>query len=134
MALNDRAAAMKPYAQQLLDNQDVQAKARQAADAVRAAYQRARGQDAREAVQDRNLRRRVTGAVAAVGELFGAVSESSPQQRSPWPRRILVLTGVAAGAWVISNQEARARIQERVGRKRPDDNTIPTSDDEPNPS
>ena len=68
MAVSDRAAAIGPYAQQLLDNNDVRATARQAADATRAAYQRARGQNARKAVQDRKLRRRVTAAVAAVGE------------------------------------------------------------------
>ena len=43
MAVSDRAAAVGTYAQQLLDNEDVQASARQAADATRAAYQRARG-------------------------------------------------------------------------------------------
>ena len=60
MAVSDRMAAIGPYAQQLLDNNEVRATARQAADATRAAYQRARGQDARKAVKDRKLRRRVT--------------------------------------------------------------------------
>ena len=82
MALSDRAAAIVPYAQQLLDNDDVQDTARQAADATRAAYQRARGQDARKAVQDRKLRRRVTAAVTAVGEFVGAVSKARRPSRS----------------------------------------------------
>ena len=43
MAVSDRMAAIGPYAQQLLDNNEVRATARQAADATRAAYQRARG-------------------------------------------------------------------------------------------
>ena len=78
MALSDRAAAIGPYAQQLLDNDDVQDAARQAADATRAAYQRARGQNARKAVQDRKLRHRVTAAVAAMG-VPGAVSKAPAQ-------------------------------------------------------
>ena len=110
MAVSDRLAAIGPYAQQLLDNNEVRATARQAADATRAAYQRARGQDARKAVKDRKLRRRVTAAVAAVGEFLGAVSESSPKQKSPWPRRIALLAAVAAGGWLISNEALRTRI------------------------
>ena len=134
MAVSDRMAAMGPYAQQLLDNNEVRATARQAADATRAAYQRARGQDARKAVKDRKLRRRVTAAVAAVGEFVGAVSESSRKQKSPWPRRIALLAAVAAGAWLISNEAVRTRIQELLGRQRSGNEPHPSTADEPNPS
>lgn len=134
MAVSDRLAAMGPYAQQLLDNNEVRATARQAADATRAAYQRARGQDARKAVKDRKLRRRVTAAVAAVGEFLGAVSESSPKQKSPWPRRIALLAAVAAGAWLISNEAVRARIQELLGGQRSGNEPNLSTADEPNPS
>jgi hypothetical protein len=127
-------AAIGPYAQQLLDNNEVRATARQAADATRAAYQRARGQDARKAVKDRKLRRRVTAAVTAVGEFLGAVSESSPKQKSPWPRRIALLAAVAAGAWLISNEAVRTRIQELLGRQRSGNEPHPSTADEPNPS
>ena len=134
MAVSDRVAAMGPYAQQLLDNNEVRATARQAADATRAAYQRARGQDARKAVKDRKLRRRVTAAVAAVGEFLGAVSKSSPKQKSPWPRRIALLAAVAAGGWLISNEAVRARIQELLGRQRSRNEPHLSTADEPNPS
>jgi hypothetical protein len=134
MAVSDRMAALGPYAQQLLDNNDVRATARQAADATRAAYQRARGQNARKAVKDRKLRRRVTAAVAAVGEFLGAVSESAPKQKSPWPRRIALLAAVAAGAWLISNEAVRTRIQELLGRQRSGNEPHPSTADEPNPS
>jgi hypothetical protein len=134
MAVSDRMAAMGPYAQQLLDNNEVRATARQAADATRAAYQRARGQNARKAVKDRKLRRRVTAAVAAVGEFLGAVSESSPEQKSPWPRRIALLAAMAAGAWLISNEAVRTRIQELLGRQRSENEPHPSTADEPNPS
>jgi hypothetical protein len=130
MAVSDRAAAVGTYAQQLLDNQDVQASARQAADATRAAYQRARGQDPRKAVQDRKLRRRITAAVAATGKFLGAVSETPAKPKSPWPRRIALLAIIGAGAWLISNEAIRARMQGLPGQTHPDDQTAhPTVDD-----
>jgi hypothetical protein len=117
MVLSDRAAAIVPYAQQLLKNNDV----REAANATRAAYQRACGQDARKAVQDRKLRRRVTAAVAAAGEFAGAVSNAAPTQKSRWPRRLALLAVIAAGAWLISNTAVRARIERLVGQDRSDE-------------
>jgi hypothetical protein len=131
MAVSDRAAAVGTYAQQLLNNQDVQTSARQAADNARAAYQRARGQDPRKAVQDRKLRRRVTNAVTAVGEFLGAVGETPPKPKSPWPRRIALLAIIAAGAALISNQTVRARMQELMGQSPPDEQTEPATVDEP---
>jgi hypothetical protein len=131
MAVSDRAAAVGTYAQQLLDNQDVQATARQAVDATRAAYQRARGQDPRKAVQDRKLRRRVTNAVTAAGEFLGAISETPPKPKSPWPRRIALLAIVGAVAWLVSNQAVRARIQGLMGQSPSDEQTEPARVDEP---
>jgi hypothetical protein len=130
MAVSDRAAAVGTYAQQLLDNQDVLASAREAADSTRAAYQRARGQDPRKAVQDRKLRRRVTNAVRAAGEFLGAVSETPPKPKSPWPRRIALLAIIGAGAALISNQTVRARIQGLMGQSRSDEQTEPATVDE----
>ena len=131
MAVSDRAAAVGTYAQQLLDNQDVQTSARQAADNARAAYQRARGQDPRKAVQDRKLRRRVTNAVTAAGEFMGAVSETPPKPKSPWPRRIALLAIVGAAGWLISNENIRARIQGLMGQAGSDDQTEPSTIEEP---
>jgi hypothetical protein len=104
--------------------------ARQAADNARAAYQRARGQDPRKAVQDRKLRRRVTKAVRAAGEFLGAVSETPPKPKSPWPRRIAVLAILGAAAWLISNQAVRTRIQGLMGQSPSDDQTEPATVDE----
>lgn len=134
MTVSDQIAATGRYAQQLLDNKDVRATARQAADATRGAYQRARGQDARKAVQDRKLRRRVTAAVAAVGEFFGAVSKTPPKQKSPWPRRIAVLTVTGAAAGLTSNTAVRTRIQRLFGQDNPDDAADPSTFDQPSPS
>ncbi len=131
MAVSDRAAAVGAYTQQLLDNQDVQATARQAADATRAAYQRARGQDPREAVQDRKLRRRVTDAVTAAGEFLGAVSETPPKPKSRWPRWIAALAILGVGAWLLSNEAVRARVQGWLGQSQPDDQSQPPTVEEP---
>jgi hypothetical protein len=109
----------------------VLASAREAANATRAAYQRARGQDPRKAVQDRKLRRRVTDAVRAAGEFLGAVSETPPKPKSPWPRRIALLAILGAAAWLISNEAVRTRIQGLVGQSRSDDQTGPAPVDEP---
>lgn len=134
MAVSDRAASIAPYAQQLLENNDVRDTARQAADATRAAYQGARGRDAREAVQDRKLRRRVTAAVAAVGEFLGAVTTVPPKQKSRWPRRIALLAVAGAGAGLISNTAVRTRIEGLLGQNPSDDPTTSAEFDEPNPS
>lgn len=131
MAVIDRAAAVGTYARQLLDNQDVQISARQAVDATRAAYQRARGQDPRDAVQDRKLRRRVIDALAAAGTFLGAVSETPPEPKSPWPRRIAVLAVLGAAAWLISNESVRARVQSFTGQSATNEQTEPVPVDEP---
>ena len=130
MAVSDRAGAVGTYAQQLLDNQDVQNSARQAVEATRAVYQRARGQDARDAVQDRKLRRRVTNAVTSVGDLLGAVSETPPKPKSPWPRRIGLLAIVGVAAWLAGNHAVRARIRGLMGQTPEDDHTEPVTADE----
>ena len=131
MAVSDRAAVAGGYARQLLENQDVQATARQAADATKAAYQRARGQDPRKAVQDRKLRRRVTTAVAAMGEFLGAISRTEPEPKSPWPRRIVLLALIGTTAWLISNENVRARVRGLTGQAGSDEQTDPSTASEP---
>jgi hypothetical protein len=100
MAMTDRAAAVVPYAQQLLSNRDAQASARQAAQAVRAAYQRARGKQAEEIIQDKKFRRQVNKAGAAISGLWKEVEESAPKQKSRW-RWPAVGLGLAVGASLL---------------------------------
>jgi hypothetical protein len=134
MAVSDRAAAIGGYAQQLLDNEDVQDTARQAVDASRAAYRRARGQDPRDAVQDKKLRRRVSAAVTAVGEFLGAVSETPAKPKSRWPRRLMVLALIGAVAWLMNNEQARARIRGLAGQVGSDDDTEAVATTEAGPA
>ena len=132
MAGSDRLAAAGTYAQQLLDNREVQSTARQAIDASRAAYRRARGQDARKAVQDRKLRRRVAAAVTAVGEFAGAATKPPPKPKSPWPRRIALLLVIGAGAWLASDEAVRARVRGLLNRANSDEQTSPPAAGESN--
>jgi hypothetical protein len=121
MALKDRMAAVAPRAQQLLNDKDVRTAARRAADATRATYRRASGQNAREAIQDRKLRRQAGAAAAAVGGLLSAVSASSAKRRSRWPRRIAWLGVAAGGVLLIANEDVRSRLAELLGGRNSDD-------------
>ena len=114
MALTDRVAAAAPYAQQLLYNRDVQASARDASQAARSAYRRARGKDASEIAQDKKLRQQVDKAVAAVGALFAEVQKSPPKRSTHRGRRVIALLLLAAVGAVIANEGLRARLMSLV--------------------
>lgn len=114
MALSERAAAIAPYAEQLIYNSDVQASARDAAQAARAAYRRARGRDAQEVIQDKKFRRQVDKAASAISGLWGEVQEPQPKRR--WGRWVLVLLLLSGLVAVIANQSSRDRLQGLVSR------------------
>jgi hypothetical protein len=106
MSINDRAAALAPYAEQLLNNRDVQD-----ASAGRDSYQRARGTSPRKAVKDKRLQRRLQETAQASFDAWTAVAESGkPRRRARWRRRVLVVTVAAAGAFVALNTDARETV------------------------
>jgi hypothetical protein len=110
-SLNDRAAALAPYAEQLLNNRDVHNAIQRAANAGRDSYQRARGTSPRKAVTDKRLQRRVQDAAQASYEAWTAVAEAGkPKRRARWGRRVLVVTVAAAGAFVALNTDARETV------------------------
>jgi hypothetical protein len=111
MSLNDRAAALAPYAEQLLNNRDVQDAIQRAANAGRDSYQRARGTSPAKAVKDKRLQRRLQETAQASWEVWTAVAESSkPKRRARWGRRIVLVTVAAAGAFVALNTDARETV------------------------
>jgi hypothetical protein len=111
MALNDRAAALAPYAEQLLNNRDVQNAIQRAADAGRDSYKRARATGPSKAVKDKRLQRRLQETAQASFDAWTAVAESTkPKRRARWGRRIVVLTVAAAGAFVALNTDARETV------------------------
>jgi hypothetical protein len=120
MALMERATAIAPYAQQLLYNSDVQASARQAAQATRAAYRRARGKEAEEIIRDKKFRRRTSEAAAAISGLWKEVEESTPKQKSRWRWPAIALGLAVGGAVLITIGPGRAWLSELLGGNEPD--------------
>ena len=111
MSVNDRAAALAPYAEQLLNNRDVQDAIQRAANAGRDSLQRARGTSPKKAVKDKRLQRRLHETAQASWEVWTAVAESGkPKRRARWGRRIVVLTVAGAGVFVALNADARETV------------------------
>jgi hypothetical protein len=126
MAVKDRTAALAPYVQQLLYNSDVQASARQAGQAIRAAYRRARGKHAEEIIQDKKLRRQVNKAASAISGLWKDVEESRPKQKSRWRWPAIALGLAAGGALLVTIGNGRARLSELLGgTNKPDSDNAP---------
>ncbi len=116
MAMSDRTAAVAPYAQQLLYDQEVQDAIRRAAGATRDAYARSRGKSAREAARDKKLRRRLQQALEAAWEIWSALGE--PPRRKPRRRlRLIALVVGGAGVFVAVNPQARQKALEIVGTR-----------------
>jgi hypothetical protein len=109
MSINDRAAALAPYAEQLLNNRDVRDAIQRAANAGRDSYQRARGTSPRKAVTDKRLQRRLRETAQASFDAWTAVAESGKPKRH-WGRRIVLVTVVAGGAFVALNADARKTV------------------------
>lgn len=116
MAVSDRAAALAPYLQQLLDDREVQGALRRAAGATRGVVDRARGKSAREAVQDRKLRRRVRQAVAAALEAWSAI-DPPPKRKTSWPLLLGMLVVVGVGGVLAVNADAREKLFRMLGSK-----------------
>ncbi len=111
MSVNDRAAALAPYAEQLLNNRDVQDAIQRAASAGRDSFQRARGTSPAKAVKDKRLQRRLQETAHATFDAWTAVAESGkPKRRARWGRRIVLVTVAAAGAFVALNADARETV------------------------
>lgn len=111
MSVSDRAAALAPYAQQLVYNRDVQDAIQRAAAAGRDTYQRARGKSPAKAVKDKRLRRRLQQTAQASRDVWIAVAESEDKRRRPrWGRRLVVVTVAGAGAFVALNAGAREAV------------------------
>lgn len=107
MSVSDRAAALAPYLETLLDDREVQAAARRAVTAGRETYQRARGKSPAKAAEDKQLRRRAQQAAAATWEVWVAVTAPETRRRPRWRRRLVFVTVVATGAYAASNAEIR---------------------------
>ncbi|MDQ6751135.1 MAG: hypothetical protein M3Z33_10325 [Actinomycetota bacterium] len=112
MSVADRAAALGPYAQYLFDNQDVQANLERAVAASRDAYGRARGKKSKaEAVQDRQIQRRLTEAAQAVREVALTLNREREKQQRPRRGRVAIILGLlGAGAVAALVPQVRTKV------------------------
>ncbi len=112
MSVADRAAALGPYAQYLFDNQDVQANLERAVAASRDAYGRARGKKSKaEAVQDRQIQRRLTEAAQAVREVALTLNREREKQQRPRRGRVAIILGLlGAGAAAALVPQVRTKV------------------------
>ncbi len=124
--VKERAAAVAPYARQLLDDENVRSVARQAARATGAAYRRARGQDVGDAVKDKQLRRRVAEATQSVGRLWIAGTEPPPKPKRRL-RSAVVLILAAAAVAALLNEQVRVRLLAALSGKPPTPESSPST-------
>ena len=114
MSIVDRASALGPYAQHLLDNEDVQASARRAFTASRDAYEHARRKkDKAQAAQDRRVRQRVLDAAQAAQDMVATIARQRAKQQRNRRGRV----ALAAGAGVAGTAGALAlvpQVREKV--------------------
>ena len=124
MAVKDRATAVIPYLQQLASDGDAQASARQAAQATRAAYRRARGKDVEEIIQDKKLRRQVNKAATAISGLWKQAAET-PKQKPRWRRPAIAFGLAVAAGLLVTIGPGKAWLDKLIGGDEPDPETAP---------
>ena len=88
-------SAATRYAQQLIDNGYAQDNLREAAESIRAAYQRAQKRRVKPS-RDEKLRRQVRDAAQSLGEAASALRSGRKRPKKRWGRRIAIVLGVGA--------------------------------------
>jgi hypothetical protein len=104
MTAREQAASIPRYARQLLDHENVQSAARNAAEATAAAYRRARGRDVRQTVKDKRFRRRLRDAAQALDRAWIAITEPPRKPRHRARSAIVVLGAAGIGAAIFNRQ------------------------------
>jgi hypothetical protein len=118
MSIVDRASALGPYAQYLLDNEDVQASARRAFTASRDAYDRSRAKKG-AAAQDRKVQRRVRDAAQAAQDVVGTIGRQRAKQQRKRRGRLALAVGAgvaAAGGALALVPQVREKVRSAFSR------------------
>ena len=117
MAVTDRAARVAPYVEQLLEDEGVRENIRQAVDATRQAYGRARAKRrTSQALKDRKVQRRVRDAMQAAGEALTEIARGPQKRDRARRRRTLAALALAGGGLAVAlNPQARARALALLG-------------------
>ena len=112
---------IQPYVEQVFDDSDVQKQLSRAAANLRGARSRAgSAKSKKKALKDRRLRQRLLNsgraAVAA-----GVAIKQGPEKRARRGRRrwLLVIAGLGVGAFLATNDEARAKLTRLVSESGP---------------
>ena len=117
MSVSDRAAAVGPYLQVLLYDQEVQDALRRATSAGRDAYRRARDKRPGKAVKDKHVRRRAQQAAVAIWQLMAAIDAAQRPRRPRRGRRAVTVLAVVAGAYgayLVSNTDGRDALRNLI--------------------
>jgi hypothetical protein len=110
MTVSERLTAVAPYARQLLDDEEVREAARRALDASRESFQRARGKNARRAVTDKKLRRRLHAVLGASAEFWAAMTAPQPRRKRRFWRTLTIVSVLGASVFLAVNGDARAAV------------------------
>jgi hypothetical protein len=110
--------AIKPYVEQLFDDDDVKKQLSRAAANVRAARTRAdKAKSKKKLVQDERLRRRLIDAITAAYAAGSLLAEAPKKQRRRSRGRVLLVLVLAGAGAVAANADARARVQGMIGQR-----------------
>jgi hypothetical protein len=110
--------AIKPYVEQLFDDDDVKKQLSRAAANVRAARTRAdKAKSKKKLVYDERLRRRVIDAITAAYAAGTLLAEAPKKQRRRSRVRLLLLLALAGAGAVAANADARSRVQGLLGQR-----------------
>ena len=117
--------AIKPYVEQLLDDDAVQRDLSRAARNLRGARMRAgRAKSKKRAAADPQLYRWLLSSVGAALDASVAVKDAPKKVRRRKRGRRLLLLAVAGGAaYVATNEQARAKLLELTGQSTPQEAT-----------
>jgi ferric-dicitrate binding protein FerR (iron transport regulator) len=104
MAATDSIARLRPYVEELAENSSVRANLRNAAENLRAAYERSQKRRVK-AARDEKLRRQVQAAAASAAEAARTLTDARRKSQRRRGRRIalaLAAGGAAAGAVLVA--------------------------------
>lgn len=114
MSRVDSWSRIRPYAEQLLEDEDVHAGIRRVITAGRGAYGRARGKQRwRDAITDRDVQRRLSYAADAAGRVIELIRDAPSRQRRRRRRR--TLTALLVGGTAVTVAASRP-VRERLSR------------------
>jgi uncharacterized protein with von Willebrand factor type A (vWA) domain len=108
MTATDTASRLAPYIEQLAENSYARENLQAGARSLQAAYERSQKRRVKLA-RDEKLRRQVRAAAASIVEGGKALASGREKPKRRWPKRVVLLLGVAAAA-VASSEELRSRL------------------------